>query len=132
MAIPAKPSVDSFPFHGLVARIDVFDRPGNKMPEVRETSSERRTIVEHIFIVRAAVFYRFLKYIIVFPEFLDFLLHSGKFCLRIYLMEHLRVSCSSWDSACGLAKAKIFPHVAKYRHFRRYIQSVLTIVSIDE
>jgi len=127
VAIPSKPSINPLPFHRLIPWIEVFNRSRDKMSKVGKPRSKRRSVVEHILVIGTSIFYRLVVDVIIFPEFLNTLFHLGKICFRIDRIEHC------WNSSSNMNKATHEKyrddHEVNYRHFTRYIQSVLTIVS---
>ena len=51
VGIPAEPTLDPAPAHGLVARNEVLDIPGQEVAIVRQTVGERRAVVEDELVV---------------------------------------------------------------------------------
>jgi len=88
MRIPAGLAQDMVALHGLVARDDVLDDPGQDMADMRLAVGRRRTIEKGEFRPRLAQFDRTLENVIVLPELQDLLFAFDKTHVGRYFLVH--------------------------------------------
>ena len=78
VSIPSGLSRNFIPLHGTVTRNHILDNTCQNMADMRFTIRSRRSIIKHILWTALTVLHTLLKNMIVFPEFLRFLLPVNK------------------------------------------------------